>query len=444
MGDARSPSRREAASLLSAEETRVLRLIESRRNELADLVCRLIRFKTVTPLMGARAEGEDYRRLQSFVVAYLEDLGFSTESWEIDAASLERFPGSGVVPDRDLSGMPVVVGRREGRGRSLILNGHYDVVPPGVPENWSVPPFAGVVAGGKVFGRGAGDMKGGFAAMLEALRCIADAKVEPPSSVIFESVPDEEQTSMGTLACCERGLRADAGLIPEPTDLNVLVAARGSFSGRITVLGRAGHSEETQPSWEQGGAVNAILKAVKVLERLETLNGEWAARPEKRHKYLDPDVIVPTMIRGGEWEVMYPERVDITFTSDFVPATKDIRGEILSSIDAVVREDAWLRAHPPVIDAPGWLYGAEVSEDEPIVRATSAALADLGIPPKLRGCGSLTDMVHLVNYSKVPTVSLGPSVRTIHAPDEHETIDDLVATAKALALVILRWGRSSG
>jgi acetylornithine deacetylase len=428
--------------VITDDERRVLQVIDARRSEVADLLRQLLRFKTVTPLMGERAEGDDYRRLQAFVASYLADLGFDVETWEADAASLKTFPGSGIVPDRDLSNMPILVGRREGRGRSLILNGHYDVVPQGVLENWSVPPFGGVVADGKVFGRGACDMKGGFAAMLQALRCIAEAKANPPGSLILESVPDEEQTSMGTLACCQRGICADAGLIPEPTDMRVLVAARGSFSGRITVPGRAGHSEETQPPWEQGGAVNAIMKAVKVLERLDALNAEWASRPEKRHKYLDPDVIVPTMIRGGEWDVMYPERVDITFTSDFVPATKDIRGEIQAALDRVAREDSWMREYPPVLDAPGWLYGAEVGEDEPIVRAASVALADLDISPKLRGCGSLTDMVHLVNYSKVPTVSIGPSTRTIHGPDEHVTIDDLVAVTKALALVILRWSGS--
>ncbi len=429
--------------MLTEEEKRVLGLIESRRNELADLLRQLIRFKTVTPHLGARAEGDDYRRVQTFVGSFLKDLGFEIETWEVGTDSLERFPGSGVVPGRDLSNMPVLVGRREGRGRSLILNAHYDVVPPGVPESWTLPPFEGVIADGKVFGRGAGDMKGGFAAMLEALRCISDARVDPPGSLIFESVPDEEQTSMGTLACCERGLRADAGLIPEPTDLNVLVATRGSFSGRILVPGRAGHSEETQPPWEEGGGVNAISKAVKVLEALERLNAEWASSPETQHKYLDPDVIVPTMIRGGDWEVMIPERVEITFTSDFVPATKDIRGKIQAALDRIAAEDPWLRAHPPVIDSPGWLYGGEVAEGDPIVQAACAALADLGLPPRLRGCGSLTDMVHLVNHAHVPTVSVGPSTRSIHAPDEHVTIDELVATAKAHALVLLRWSKPS-
>jgi acetylornithine deacetylase len=429
--------------VLTPDEQRVLDAIDERQKELVDLLVRLLRFRTVTPLMGETAKGSDYRRLQAFVSKRLVALGFDVETWEADAASLPIFPGSGVVPNRDLSNMPIVVGRRKGRGRSLLLNAHYDVVPAGVRENWTHPPFEGVVEDGRVFGRGACDMKGGFAAMLHALECIEGAGVRLPIPLVFESVPDEEQTSMGTLACCARGIKAAAAIIPEPTDLHVLVAARGSFSGKIVVTGRAGHSEMAQPPPEEGGAVNAISKAVKVLELLEALNAEWKASPQRRHKYLDPDLIVPTMICGGEWEVMYPERVEITFTSDFVPSTKDMRGQVQAALDRIARADPWMREHPPVIDAGGWLYGAEVREDEPIVLTASSALKDLGIPPKLIGCGSLTDMVHLVNHSKVPTISLGPSTETIHAPDEHVTVDEIVRTSKAIALTILRWSRRS-
>lgn len=426
--------------MLTDRERRVLDRIDERKSDLVDLLVRLIRFPTVTPLMGRKAEGTAYRNLQGFVSKRLARLGFEVETFEADVASLRPFPGSGLVPDRDLRNMPIVVGTRAGRGASLLLNGHYDVVPPGVRQNWAHPPFDGVVVGGKVFGRGAADMKGGFAAMLFALEAIEAARVDLTTPLVFESVPDEEQTSMGTLACCQRGFRADAGMIPEPTGLEVLVACRGSFSGKIIVEGRAGHSELTQPPWEEGGAVNAIAKAVRVLEGLEALNAAWESDPSRRHKYLDPDVIVPTMIRGGEWEVMHPERVEITFTSDFVPATKDIRADIQARLDTIARGDSWLREHPPRIEAGGHLYGGEVQEDEPIVRTACAALSDLGIRPRLKGMGSLTDMVHLVNTMKVPTVSVGPSPQTAHMADEHVTVTDLVETAKAIALILLRWG----
>ncbi len=405
------------------------------------LLIRLLQFRTVAPLIGERAEGTAYRDLQAFVSERLRALAFDVDTWEIEPGSLTAFPGSGVQRERDLRNMPVLVGRRSGHGRSLILNGHYDVVPPGLVENWSQPPFEGAVADGRVYGRGACDMKGGFAAMLFALECIQAAGVELPGPLVFESVPDEEQTSMGTLACCQRGLRADAGIIPEPTGLAVLVACRGSFSGKIIVEGRAGHSEMTPVPWQEGGAVNAIAKAVRVLEGLEALNASWQAAPSRRHKYLDPDIIVPTMIRGGDWEVMHPERVEITFTSDFVPATKDIRGEIQAVLDTIARGDSWMALHPPRIDAEGYLYGGEVGEDEPIVRTACSALADLGIPPQLKGFGSLTDMVHLVNTAKVPTISIGPSPRTAHTANENVAVDELVTTSKALALTILRSAR---
>ncbi len=425
--------------MLSAEEKRVLDRIERGRDGLVDLAVRLIRFPTVAPLIGERAEGPAYRDLQAFVAGRLDRLGFRTETWETDASSLPTFPGCGVVPDRGLSNMPIVVGRRDGQGPSLLLNAHYDVVPAGLQENWTHPPFDGVVENGQLFGRGACDMKGGFAAMLHALECLQELEAGPSIPLVFESVPDEEQTSMGTLACCQRGLRADAGIIPEPTGMQVLVACRGSFSGTIVVEGRAGHSEMTQPPWQEGGAVNAIAKAVRVLEGMEALNASWQADPARRHKYLDPDLIVPTMIRGGEWEVMHPERVEIAFTSDFVPATKDIRAEIQRLLDTIAARDPWLQAHPPRLEPAGFLYAGEVREDEPIVRTASAVLEDLGIPPRLKGFGSLTDMVHLVNYAKVPTISIGPSPATAHCADEHVAVDELVATSKALALTMLRW-----
>lgn len=102
-----------------------------------------------------------------------------------------------------------------------------------------------------------------------------------------------------------------------------------------------------------------------------------------------------------------------------------------------------MQAHPPRIEAAGFLYAGEVAEDEPIVRAATSALSDLGVAPKLAGFGSLTDMVHLVNTAKVPTVSIGPSPYAAHTADEHVSIDEVVTTAKAIALMILRWQSAS-
>ena len=419
----------------------VVSLSEEGRADLVEYTQKLVRFKTVTPPDGGQAEGDDYRALQALVGETLGDLGFELEAWEVDAAELEQFPGSGVKPGRDLGNMPILVGTRQGSGggRSLILNGHYDVVPPGLIENWRHDPFGAEVDGGRIYGRGTNDMKGGIAAMLQALRCIHRAGLELAGDVVVQTVPDEESTCMGTLSCCQRGYRADAALIPEPTDLKVLVAMRGSLYGTITVLGRAGHAEMTQPHWTEGGAVNAITKAVKVIQAMEELAGDWQTRPDKQHKYLDPDTIVPTVIRGGEWEVTYPEQVEISFGAMFIPSTRDAREEIKAQLMRVAAIDPWLREHPPRLLAKEWWYGAEVDEEEPIVQLGLAVLGDLGLEPGLIGYGSLTDAVHLINYAQIPTISIGPGRQSAHMADEYVEIDELVDTAKVLAVAIMRW-----
>ena len=426
--------------MLTEREQKILNLIDDSADAVVETLRCLIGFKTVAP-SDAPAEGDDYRQLQELVRGPLDDMGFCTESWEIDAAQLEEFPGSGVNPTRDMSNMPVVVGQLAGagQGRSLILNGHYDVVPPGLTDNWRHDPFGAVVEDGKVFGRGACDMKGGIAAMLMALRAIQDAEIKLAGDVTVQTVPDEEATSMGTLACCQRGYRADAAIIPEPTDMKVLVAMRGGLYGRITVFGRAGHAEIPQPHWTEGGAVNAIDKAATVIQALEGLTEEWRTRPDKQHKLLAPDMIIPTVIRGGEWEVTYPEEVEISFGCKFIPSTQSAREEIEAHLMRVAALDPWMREHRPRLEIDGWLYGAEIDESEPVVQIGLEVLGDLGFEPSLLGYGTLSDAIHLINYARVPTISIGPSIQPAHMANEYVEMEELQSVTKALALTIMRW-----
>jgi acetylornithine deacetylase len=428
--------------MLRQKEKELLRSIDSREEWIIDKLRALIRYPTITPGLGCRAEDRAYRNYQLDMQKSLEGLGFAVESWEIDASKLETFWGSGVDPDRDLSNMPVLVGRKKGRGegRSLILNGHYDVVPPGELDAWSHGPFLADRVGNRIYGRGAADMKGGIAAMLAALQLIDEAGIELEGELIFESVPDEEGSTMGTLACCQKGYRADAALVPEPTDMKIQLALRGGVSGKITVFGRAGHADRTQPHFSEGGAVNAITKSMKIVQALEELNEEWRLRPDKRHKYLDPDIVIPTLIHGGEWFVMYPEKVEIDFTTDFVPGTTDLWRELEEKIQAVAAADPWMKIKPPKLEQTDTLlYGAEVDEAEPIVSMAAEIMEELGMPARLTGSGGLTDAVHLINYAKIPTISIGPRSGTAHMSDEHIEIDQLMHLTKIISLLILRW-----
>lgn len=428
--------------MLSEKEREVLQLIDENKEELIEYLRKLISFKTVTPASGGKAEGDDYKKLQEFVYKTLEEMGFTLDMWEIDSSTLENFPGSGVEPERDLSNMPVVVGelKGQGKGKSLILNGHYDVVPVGVIENWSHDPFKGEIEDSKIFGRGACDMKGGIATMIEAVKLIQKAGIKLDGDLTAQTVPEEEMSCMGTLACCQKGYKADAAIIPEPTDLDVLIAMRGSTGGKLTVFGRAGHADEgVQPHWSVGGAVNAISKSVKMIQAFEELTEEWKTRPDKQHKLLNPDMVMPTVIRGGEWTVTYPEKVEIAFNAPFIPGTVNPGKEIEEKIMSVAATDSWMKEHPPKIEINGWMYGAEIDENEPIIKAAIEASRELGIEPKLTGMDSLTDAIHLINYSKIPTISIGVDISTAHKADEFADIGQLIKATKMIALTILRW-----
>ena len=426
--------------MLSEKERKVLDLIDENKDEITEYLRKLISFKTVTPLPGCKAESDDYKQLQKLVYQTLKELGFDIEMWETDVSQLKSFPKSGIRP-RDLSNMPLLVGTRKGsgNGKSLILNGHYDVVPVGVLENWSHDPFGGEIQDNKLFGRGACDMKGGVAAMLQAVKFIHQAGIQLKGDLIVETAPEEEANSMGTLACCQKGYTASAAIIPEPTNMDILTAMRGAAGGKITVFGRAGHADEgVQPHWSEGGAVNAIYKAMKIIQALQELTNEWKSRPDKQHKLLNPDMVMPTIIKGGEWLIMYPEKVEIEFNADFIPSTVNLKGEIEEKIKSVVATDPWMKAHPPKIEG-GYMYGAEIDENEPIIKTASEAARELNIHPKLVGMDSMTDAVHLINYSRIPTISIGAGGGTAHKADEFVDIGQLVQATKIIALSILRW-----
>ena len=149
--------------------------------------------------------------------------------------------------------------------------------------------------------------------------------------------------------------------------------------------------------------------------------------------------MLPTIIKGGDWPFRYPEKVEISFGAAFISGTGDIKREIEDKIMSVAATDPWMKEHPPKIEVGRWVYGTEIDEDEPIVTHTIQAAREVGIEPKIIGWGTLSDAIHLVNYSKIPTISIGLDDKTIHMVDESADIKQLLNTTKVLALAILRW-----
>ena len=432
-------------------ERRVRETIASRSAELAALAGELIGFDTVT-----RGEPDEPARdelaLQELLAERLRAAGAEVELWEPDPGELDRWTRQ-VPAGLGFAGRPQLIARFPGRaeGRSLMFNGHIDVVSAEPHERWTSHPFAAEVRDGRLYGRGACDMKGGVAAMVEAAIALADTGVELAGELVVTTVTDEEWNGAGTLAVADRGVRADAAIVPEASGFEPWVACRGILNPTVTVEGRPGHAEIPQPDWREGGAVNAIEKAMIVIEAVRSLRERWA-EADGTHPLLAPGELIPTVIEGGEWWVNYPATCTATIDVTYLPAQGDADGgwgselerEIEEWILARTGEDAWLAEHPPRFTWGTNLAPAEIGADHPIVACALAAGEQVGRPGKVAALQGWHDAATLTRFG-TPAISYGPAGLSndgetmAHAIDEFVPVADLVACAQALAVAAIRW-----
>lgn len=423
--------------------------VVAHESDLVELVRTLVRFDTTSVDLspGSSHTTNEEAALQAFVAERLEALGAEVDQWEPDAAALASHPM--MPPWHHWRGRPVTVGtlRGSGAGRSLVINGHIDVVSAGEEERWSSSPFAAEVRDGRIYGRGACDMKGGIGAALFALEALRGCGVELAGDVVFEAVPDEETCAMGTVAAIARGYRADAGLVPEPTRFDLWIATRGLLHGTLSVTGRSAHAEMNQPRWQEGGGVNAIQKAAYLLAALERLSAEWANRTDKRHPLLGTPSVNPTQISGGNFISNIPERCDVALNTTYLPANADEdgygsvpRGEIERAVAEAADDDDWLAAN-----APRWSWytdypPSEIDPDAPIVGVVKSVAADLALEVEAEGIDTTYDGALLTLFAGTPSPAFGPGdLRRAHAPDEWVAIDELVLAARLYARAVVAW-----
>ena len=282
---------------MTDQERAVVEAVERRADDVVALAEQLIAFDTTA---GA---GGDEAALQAAVAERLSAAGADVDVW---LPGPEVVAGSRQVPDGfDFAGRPQLAARFAGRGGdgpSLLFNGHIDVVPPGDATAWTTPPLQAARRGPRLHGRGACDMKGGVAAMVVAAEVLARESALAGELVVC-TVTDEEETGAGGIAAVARGVRAAAGLIPEPTGFDAWVACRGDLICEIVVDGRLGHAGIEHPP---GDAVNAIDKARVVMDALRRLHADRRERPDHRHLHLSPGHVIPTRIAGGDWPVNVP------------------------------------------------------------------------------------------------------------------------------------------
>jgi acetylornithine deacetylase len=442
---------------LTDVERRVCETIAERRDELVQLASALIAFDTTAREAGepARQEAE----LQGYLAQRLTAGGAEIDLFEPDAEALAGAPL--VPPGLDFAGRPQLIatlrgsgsGSGSGSGRTLLLNGHIDVVSAEPRTEWSGDPFTPEVRHGRLYGRGACDMKGGIAAMALAAETLSGLGIGLAGDLVLATNTDEESSGAGGTALVRRGLTADAGIVTEPTGFRVWVACRGSEYGVVRVPGRPGHAEVRHPDWRAGGAVNAIEKAGVVLDAIASLRRRWAAAPELEHPLLSPPTLLPTIIRGGEWAVTYPSSCELTIAVLYLPAQADAEGWGAGVRDTVQRwilgetaRDDWLAEHPPVIEWwPNHVMPMEIAQSEPIVAAMLGATADVGRPSRLGGLDSWYDGATFTHLAGIPSIGYGPpgfdpdGATVAHTIDEYVPVDGLVACAQGLAVAAMRF-----
>ena len=277
---------------------RILEDVAAREDDLVELTRKLVSFDTTTRAHDAEPAREE-EALQRFLAARLRELGAETDLWTPDPGDLPQAPQ--LPQGATFEGRPQLLARFPGTGggKSLVMNGHIDVVSAEPKNQWAADPFKAFVDGRRLVGRGTCDMKGGIAAMVVAMQVLKEAGIPLAGDVLINTVTDEEMNGAGTVASLARGLRADYGIVPEPSDLRICTANRGILAGRITFAGRPGHADIPQPHWKDGGAVNAIEEALPALFALQQLRQRWARETFPGGSTLPAGNIVPTTIKIG-------------------------------------------------------------------------------------------------------------------------------------------------
>jgi acetylornithine deacetylase len=415
--------------MMQAIERRVLDAIDI--EGMLAFLCELI---AIPSLSGQETAAQEH------VAAQMARCGLGVDVWDLDFEQLRQHPAFGTEIERE-QGLGVVgtMGGNE-QGRSLILNGHVDVVPAGDEANWHYAPWQGTVAEGRVYGRGSVDMKGGLGCALFAAKAIHDVGIRLKGRLIVESVIGEEDGGVGTLAAVLRGYTADGAVVVEPTELMVAPAQAGALNFRVTVPGHAAHGCMR----EEG--VSAIDKFVPVYQAVVELEQERnrAVQDPLYARYEKPYAICVGMVHAGNWASSVPE--SLTFEGRYGVAVgeklADARRAFEETVAQAAQADAWLREHPPQVEWWGGQFTpASIPADHPLVETVCGAYSDAaGTAARVEGMTYGADMRLLVNEGHTPTVLFGPGdVRQAHRPDEYVAITELVTCARSLALIALRF-----
>ena len=387
------------------------------------------------------------QQAQDFMARELAARGLEVDRWRIDLSDIAHLPGfSPVIGNYDDVVNVVGIHRSASRkGRSLILNGHIDVVPEGPPDMWNTRPFEPRIDSGWMHGRGVGDMKAGLAANLFALDALRHLGFAPAADVFFQSVVEEECTGNGALACLQRGYAADAALIPEPFAEELVIAQLGVLWFQVHLRGMPTHVAYA------GSGSNAIEAAIPLIAALHEMEARWNL-PDRRHgAYRDHGHALNLnvgKIQGGDWPSSVPAWCVFDVRMGLFPS-QDIdaaKCEIEDVLMAAAQTHPFLRSNAPEIVYHGFqAEGYALSEDAgAAARAAIGALERAHCAVTGRDLSKLaitatTDARFFGLYGDTPALVYGPKAEAIHGFNERVDLDSVRRVTQSAALFIADW-----
>ncbi|WP_135470095.1 ArgE/DapE family deacylase [Crenalkalicoccus roseus] len=412
----------------------ILEAADALREEAVETLLRLVRCPSTL--------GREQAALEEMARIY-EGLGLVPQRVPVDAAALAAHPGFSppLIPYEGRDNVVAVHRPREARGRSLALQGHVDVVPEGAADMWTTPPYEPAVRDGRVFGRGAGDMKAGIVSYCMAFKALRLAGLAPAAEVQMQAVIEEECTGNGALAAMLALPPTDAVVIPEPgPGYDALYTAEvGVVWAWVTVSGRPAHVRDMQ------AGVNAIEAAQAIAARFKDYEAAMN-RAERIHPAFHgvnhPVNVNLGTIEGGEWNSSVATRCRIGLRVGVMMGYTAAQAR--ADIERLVAEaaaDPALRGAQVRLEFKGFMADPCVFDTEAaIVRlarrcyaeATGGALRDYPAT-------GLTDGRHFVLYRGTPVACFGPDAQDIHGIDENVGIESMHGITRTIALAMAEW-----
>ena len=413
-------------------------IIDSTVNNMRDEIILFIQTLVQSPSLA-----NDEESVQKIIQIKLENLGLETKKVIVQFESIKNHPAfcdDGFSPDSRVN----VIGQWKNgdAAKSLILNGHVDVVPTGPETLWNESPWSGSVRDNRIYGRGSCDMKAGLASGIFAIQVLQAIGFKPKGNVMVQSVVGEESGGCGTLTNIVKGYSGDAAVILEPTSLKVCPIQSGALTFRLKIPGQATHAAMR---WDGISAIekyNLIHQSIIELEkeRHQSFNVKY---------YKLSDRVAPInigTIKGGEWHSTVPESVMVEGRLGVFPGESalDARNAFENHLKKVSNSDVWLKENPPILEwFEGQFESGQTDVNHSIIRALKHAYKNVkNNSAILEGVTYGSDLRLFTNHADIPAVLFGPGdVRLAHSANEYIEIEEVLTCVKIITNLIIKWCR---